>query len=162
MIKSFPYLIDKNSKILILGSMPGVESLNRQQYYAHPRNVFWRILYTLFNEDYNEDYEYKKSFLKRHNIGLWDVLHTCERKGSLDSDIKFEEINDFNALFKEFPNIEHVFFNGSKAYDSFKKKVGFCFEGVSFHKLCSTSPAHAISFEKKLEQWKIIKTINES
>lgn len=136
--------------------MPGVTSLEKQQYYGHPRNYFWHILYALFNECYEEEYEQKKAFLLRHKIALWDVLQSCERAGSLDADIKNEEVNDFDWLFKTYPHIKNVFFNGTKAYESFRKKVGFKYEGIHMQKLPSTSPAHAVRFEDKLAAWKVI------
>lgn len=86
-IKSFEPLVDKESKVLILGSMPGVMSLNKQQYYGNPRNHFWKIIYSLFNEVEDELYEQKKAFLLRKGIALWDVINNCYREGSLDSNI---------------------------------------------------------------------------
>ena len=86
------------------------------------------------------------------------MIKDCERSGSLDSNIKKDEPNDFISLFQEYPNIKHVFFNGTKAYNTYKKKIGFD-ESHSFYKLPSTSPAHAIKFEKKLESWSILKNL---
>lgn len=156
MIECFAPLVDEESKILILGSIPGVQSLQRQQYYAHPRNYFWKILYQLFDEVYQEEYEKKKAFLKKHHIALWDVVQSCEREGSLDTAIKDEQVNDFDWLFENYPSIQHVFFNGTKAYETFRKKVGFKYQGISFDRLPSTSPAHAIKFEDKLVAWQSI------
>lgn len=156
MITCFAPLIDDECQILILGSMPGVKSLEMQQYYAHPRNYFWKILYKLFDAAYEEDYKKRTVFLKTHHIALWDVLKSCEREGSLDTDIKNEEINDFDWFFECYPNIKGVFFNGTKAYETFRKKVGFKYEGVTFKKLPSTSPAHALKFDDKLKSWQII------
>ncbi|WP_070000293.1 DNA-deoxyinosine glycosylase [Cellulosilyticum sp. I15G10I2] len=156
MIKCFAPLIDNRCKILILGSMPGVKSLEEQQYYAHPRNYFWRILYTLFDEKYETDYKKRKAFILSHHIALWDVLKNCEREGSLDTAIREEEVNDFDFLFKTYPNIKFVFFNGSKGYETFRKKIGFKYDGITFEKLPSTSPAHAIKFESKLKSWRTI------
>lgn len=160
MINCFEPIIDNKSKILILGSMPSVESLNRQEYYAFKRNQFWKILHNLFKKELDESYEDKVKFLLKHNIALWDVLKVCERKGSLDSDIRNEETNDFDKLFKDFPNIEHVIFNGAKAYNSFKKHIGFNIKaGIKYYKLPSTSPAYTKKFQLKFEEWKIIKDI---
>ncbi len=156
MIHCFAPLIDTSSKVLILGSMPGIKSLKKQQYYAHPRNYFWRILYTLFDKSYEEDYEKRRSFILEQHIALWDVLQSCEREGSLDAAIRGEEVNDFDWLFQTYSHIECVFFNGSKAYETFKKNIGFKYEGITFQKLPSTSPAHAIKVEDKLESWKVI------
>jgi TDG/mug DNA glycosylase family protein len=156
MIQSFAPIIDENCKTLILGSMPGVKSLQENQYYAHPRNSFWPIVYTLFEEPYEQSYPKRTQFLLGQQIALWDVLKKCEREGSLDTAIQKEEVNDFQTLFKAYPNIQRVFLNGTKAYETFRKKVGFDFEGITFYKLPSTSPAHAVAFEKKLEAWKAV------
>lgn len=161
MIQSFEPIIDHKSTILVLGTAPGARSLELNRYYANSRNQFWKILYTLFEEEYQEDYERRLVFLSNHHIALWDVIKHCNRKSSLDVDIKNEEVNDFKWLFNSYPNIKTVVFNGAKAYKVFKKEVGFNFEGVEFYQLCSTSPAHAVNFEKKLEEWSIIKAISE-
>ena len=152
-VNSFEPVVDENSKILILGSMPGVESLRQCQYYAHKRNVFWKIMFELLEEEYIEDYESRLNMVLKNSIALWDVIRVCRREGSLDSNIKGEEANDFNEFFKEYPGIRHVFFNGKKAYDIFNKKVGFDFEGITFTRLGSTSPAHAVEFEKRMNDW---------
>lgn len=160
MITCFEPVADKNCRILILGSMPGAESLRQQQYYAFERNQFWKIIFKLFDEEFSHDYETKRKIILKHNISLWDVLKSCEREGSLDSNIKNESVNDFKDFFKECPNISHVFFNGTKAQQSFKTHVGFDkFPHLEYVLLPSTSPAHTIKFEKKLEAWSIIKDI---
>ena len=82
-ISSFPPIIDKESKILILGSIPGVKSLEMQQYYAHPQNKFWKIIFELFNEKFTTDYKERIEILEKHHIALWDVIDTCERKGRI-------------------------------------------------------------------------------
>ena len=101
---------------------------------------------------YSEDYQKKIQLVLSHKIAIWDVIQTCTRKGSLDSAIKYDAPNDFYQLFNNYPNIRHVFFNGIKAMDTFKKKVGFD-EIKTYNKLPSTSPAHAIQYEKKLAAW---------
>ena len=87
-INSFPPIADEHSEILILGSVPGVKSLEMQQYYAHPQNQFWKILFHIFGEEFSTDYPQRIDLLKRYNIALWDVIESCERKGSLDTEIK--------------------------------------------------------------------------
>lgn len=157
-IKSFGPIVDNNSKILILGSIPGVESLKKQQYYGNIRNQFWRIIFSLYNYDVPTDYEQKTDFLLEKGIGLWDVISNCIREGSLDSNIKEAAVNDFKWLFETYPDIKHVFFNGSKAYETFKRKVGFeNYPNMEFQRLPSTSPAYIKSFEEKFNEWKIIK-----
>lgn len=158
-IQSFLPIVNSDSKILILGSIPGKESLRQHQYYAYRQNQFWNIIYSLFDTPIDDNYESRILFLKKNNIALWDVIQSCHREGSLDSNIKNEEANDFESLFNNYPNIEYVFFNGLKAYNVFKKKVGFNFENIKFQRLESTSPANTKKFEYKLDNWSIIKNV---
>lgn len=152
-IYSFMPIADEHCTILILGSIPGRESLRKGEYYGHRQNGFWRLMCALLGEAYSEDYGQRTSMLLRHHIALWDVLQCCERQGSLDANIKNPVVNDFPGFFREHPNIMQVFFNGRTAYQLFKKSVGFL-EGMRFVCLGSTSPAHAVSFEKRLEDWR--------
>lgn len=154
-ISSFPPFIDNTSEILILGSIPGVKSLEKQQYYAHPQNKFWKIIFGLFNEKFTEDYVERINVLKKHHVAIWDVIDSCERKGSLDSEIRNEEANQIAELLEEYPNIKAIFCNGGKSYKNVKKILREDFE-IPVFLLPSTSPLHTISFEKKLEEWKII------
>lgn len=156
-ISSFPPIISNDAKILILGSVPGVKSLEMQEYYAHPQNKFWKIIFELFNENFSEDYLEKIKILKKNKIAVWDVIDSCERVGSLDTTIKNEESNDILQLLKKYQNIKTIFCNGGKSYQNLQKIVGKNFE-IPIYLLPSTSPLHTISFEKKLESWKIIKT----
>ena len=161
----FPPIAAPDARILILGSMPGKRSLEKYQYYAHPRNNFWPIILELFNSDKKLSYEQRKKFLHKNKIALWDVLKSCYREGSLDSDIDplTIEANDFKSFFMKHPKIKNVFFNGAKAEQIFKKEISknlIDIENLTFHKLPSTSPAHAaMSREKKLSEWKIIKEL---
>ena len=158
-IFGFPPVADDNSEILILGSMPGQESLNKQQYYGHARNQFWKILFELFEVPMEENYESKVALLHKNKIALWDVIYYCEREGSLDTNIRNEKINDLNTFIKNHPKIKAVFFNGDRAYKDFKKYIGFGeFQGIEFIKLLSTSPANSKPFAVKLENWKIIRS----
>lgn len=154
-ISSFAPIISEDAQILILGSVPGVKSLEMQQYYAHPQNQFWRIIFHLFNENYTSDYGEKLQVLKRNKIALWDVIDTCERKGSLDSEIRNEEANDIRQLLKNYPNIKAIFCNGQKSFKNLQKIMGKeCV--IPIFVLPSTSPLHTISFEKKLREWEIL------
>jgi hypoxanthine-DNA glycosylase len=153
MISSFPAFVNSHTEILILGTMPGIASLEKQEYYAHPRNHFWKIIYTLFNNTpisvvFNE----KIRFLQANRIGLWDVLKNCERKGSLDVHIKNQTENDFESLFQEFPGIIKIVFNGKESHRYFVNKFGQI-EGVTYYVMPSTSPANTMSFENKLKVW---------
>lgn len=156
----FPPIIAKNPEILILGSMPGVKSLDEQQYYAHPRNAFWPIMSAIFNIDLNKSYEQRCQALCEQRIAVWDVLKSCQRQGSLDSAIEKDsiEVNDFNQLFIDYPSIKAVYFNGGAAEEIFRryvlKNAPHLQQKIGMTKLPSTSPAYAaISITQKIEVW---------
>jgi hypoxanthine-DNA glycosylase len=133
--------------------MPGIASLEKQEYYAHPRNHFWKIIYTLYDSmPVAAIFVDKIDFLQSNRIGLWDVLENCERKGSLDINIKKQTENDFDALFQKFPAITTIVFNGKESHRYFIKKFGQK-EGITYYVMPSTSPANTMSFENKLEIW---------
>ena len=156
-----PPVVDEQTKVLIVGSMPGVQSLEKQQYYGNPRNHFWGIIGDITGTNVPEQYEERLALVKKHRIGLWDVIRECERAGSLDSNIKNEIPNDFGALFEQYPQIEAIFFNGAKAYDVFKKKLGFeLLAEREYYKMPSTSPVpgrNIKTFEEKVEVWSALK-----
>ena len=155
-ISSFPPIINNESKILILGSIPGQKSLEKQEYYAHPQNKFWRIIFELFNEIFTTDYTKKIQILEKHHIALWDVIDTCERKGSLDSEIRNEEANKIEELLHNYPNIKAIFCNGQKSYKNLQKILSKDFH-LPIIALPSTSPAHAsLRYEEKLKSWKMV------
>lgn len=158
-IYSFPPFADKSADKLILGSIPGEESLRRQQYYAHPRNMFWKIMGTIFDFDPATTYEARIERLLENGIALWDTVHNCHRPGSMDSDIKQEEPNDFETFFKAHPDIKKVFFNGQTAHRLFIKHTRkMNLPDLEFHVMPSTSPANAaVSFAAKVEAWSVIK-----
>lgn len=158
-LHSFPPVADAHATILILGSMPGQESLRQQQYYAHPHNAFWKIMGDLVGAYPALPYPQRLQALKAAHIALWDVLHSCEREGSLDSDIEQEEANDFASFFAQHPHITHVYFNGAKAEHSFRKFVlgKQALPPLKLLRLPSTSPAHAgMRHEEKLAAWQIV------
>lgn len=153
MINSFPPFVNSSTEILILGTMPGIASLEKQEYYAHKRNHFWKIMYTLLNNlPVSEIFEEKIQLLQTNKIGLWDVLENCERKGSLDIHIKNHTENDFETLFKNFPSITKIVFNGKESHKYFLKKFGQI-KGINYYVMPSTSPANTMSFENKLKIW---------
>jgi double-stranded uracil-DNA glycosylase len=156
--ESFPPLVSLRPKVLILGSMPGVRSLQAAEYYAHPQNAFWKIMSALFNMP-AEGYAQKTAIITQNNLALWDVLKSCEREGSLDTAIRNAEINDFKGFFAQYPSITHVFFNGGKAETEFMRRVAPALENVPIlRRLPSTSPAHAgLSFKDKMALWKAVK-----
>ena len=145
-------VIAANTRILILGSFPGAASLAAQQYYAHPRNQLWPILSALTGEDLaGLPYAERLPRLLAHGFGLWDVLGACERKGSLDSNIRNAAANDFLRLRELCPALETVGFNGQA---SGRFAAQFAAAGYRTCVLPSTSPAHAsLSFDDKLLIW---------
>lgn len=156
-ISSFPPLISEDSKVLILGSVPGIKSLEMQEYYAHPQNKFWRILFELFEEEFTTDYCEKIKLLKKYKIGVWDVIDSCERKGSLDTEIKNENHHNISKLLEDFPSIKVIFCNGQKSFKTLNKIVPNQLE-LPIFVLPSTSPAYTIPYEKKLQEWSVIRS----
>lgn len=156
--KSFAPIVDEHSIILILGSMPGIKSLEQQEYYAHPQNRFWRLLALLLQEDVPQDYSAKQALLHKHHIALWDTLGYCERVGSLDNNIKNEAPNAVAELAGELPHLQAVVCNGGKAGAAFKKYFAKKMsERVQIFYLPSTSPANArLRLEDLAEQWQVI------
>ena len=153
MIYSFPALVRIETEILILGTMPGAASLQKQEYYGNPRNHFWKITYEVLGcLPIAATYNQKMELLLRNKIGLWDVLQACERRGSLDSAIKNYLENDFESFFKTYPNIKTIVFNGKDSQKYFIKKFGQI-NGITYHVMPSTSPANTMSFENKLKMW---------
>ncbi len=158
---SFASNSDMNARILILGSIPGRESLKAGRYYAHPRNQFWLIMSTLLGFASDLPYADRLLALQGHGIALWDVMRSCQRVGSLDARIEPDSIeaNDFVAFFHSHPLIWSVFFNGATAQATYNKHVlpGLPALPLHYTRLPSTSPAHAaLSFEQKLDAWKCI------
>lgn len=155
-ISSFPPIISKDSKILILGSVPGVKSLEMQEYYAHPQNKFWKILFEIFKEEFTTNYSEKLNFLERNHIAVWDVIDSCERKGSLDTEIRNENHHNILQLLENYPSIKVIFCNGQKSFKTLSKIIPSDFQ-IPIFVLPSTSPAYTISFEKKLAEWTVLK-----
>jgi len=156
-IASFTHLSKPESRILILGSIPGQKSLTEQQYYAHPRNQFWPIIATLAGLTAQPDnYQDRLRLLASLNIALWDVIASCTRSGSLDSAINKDSIiaNDFKSFFTKHPNIRFIAFNGQTAAKLFKQYRCEIPKGVKTVTLPSTSPAYAtMSTENKTSSW---------
>lgn len=144
-------IYDKNSKILILGTMPSIKSRENNMYYSHPKNKFWLVLSTIFNEEIPKTNKEKELFLLKHNIALWDVLKSCKIKGSSDSSIKDPLVNDFNIIFTNC-NIKAVFTTGKMATKLYKQLTNI--ESIY---LPSTSPANcSLSLETLIDNYKII------
>jgi len=161
-ITGFPPISRPDARLLILGSMPGRESLAQQRYYAHPRNGFWPIVTKLFNLTAT-DYEQRVQQLVQTRVAVWDVLKACFRKGSLDSDIDGKTLvsNDFQRFYRNHPQIRRVFFNGAKAESIYRKHVlpglDSAAADLELVRLPSTSPAHAaLSLDEKAAAWTML------
>lgn len=148
-------IYQKDSKILILGSFPSVKSREAQFFYHHPQNRFWKILSTLYQYPPLTTIEDKKHFLIQHHIALWDVIASCEIKGSSDSSIENVIVNDISFILQQ-TSIQTIYTNGKKAHQLYQK---YCFPLTHQEDIClpSTSPANAsYSFDKLLSCWEII------
>lgn len=163
--QSFPAVVAHHPRVLILGSMPGIKSLAAGEYYAHPQNVFWKILSDIFAQPV-ADYAGRLFLIHRQNLSLWDVLQYCERRGSLDAGIDNSTIvvNDFQGFLSNHLTINHIFFNGVKAATEFQKRVWpFLSEDIrgrlKLATLPSTSPAHAgMPYADKRKIWTAVRT----
>jgi hypoxanthine-DNA glycosylase len=161
-VHSFPPISDPASRVLILGSMPGKASLRAKQYYAHPQNAFWKIIAALLELDAAAPYEVRLDALRARGIALWDVMKSCTRESSLDSDVVESSIvpNAFPSFVRAHPRIRTVCFNGAKAEQAFQRyalpKLGAQGD-LAYYRLPSTSPAHAsLSYAKKLAAWRAV------
>ena len=172
MLTGLAPLVSNRTRLLILGSFPGAASLSAQQYYAHPQNQFWRILQAIWPFNPMDtgacSYEIRSDWLLARGLGLWDVYAACEREGSLDARIRAAQLNDFAGLARCCPQLQAIAHNGG---ESFKHApvvratldAGLALDrdspgvSISFHKLPSTSPAHAaMGFERKLDAWRTV------
>ena len=150
---SFAPLINHQSRTLILGSLPGVESLREQQYYAHPRNAFWRIVYALYLENFDIDYSRRCEFILSKNLALWDVCGSAVRIGSADNKIVGVEPNDIAELLNGHDNINLIVLNGRKAEKEYRR----FYDKLAIPAIYapSTSPAlAALTFDEKLSAWR--------
>ncbi|WP_126286200.1 DNA-deoxyinosine glycosylase [Burkholderia stagnalis] len=158
MLQGFPPVVGPATQTIILGSFPGEASLDAAQYYAHPRNQFWRLLGTVLGEPALHElaYDARLERVLAHGIGIWDVLAACHREGSLDSAIRHAKPNDFDALREHAPLLKKVCFNGKTA-GRFAEVIGAA--GYETLVLPSSSPANAmLSFEQKLAFWRAIRS----
>jgi hypoxanthine-DNA glycosylase len=159
--ESFEPIVNKKSTVLILGTMPGVASLEAKQYYGHPDNLFWDIMFRVCRQEWrceqpvDVDYETKRNLLLENKIALWDVLKFCDRKGSLDKSIRNQIHNDFKNFFEQYPSIIKVFFNGKTAAKYFEDFKGdsVIFSNRTFTILQSTSPSNTKNSFYILNQW---------
>jgi double-stranded uracil-DNA glycosylase len=159
----FPPIADPHARVLILGSLPGQASLQRQQYYALPQNAFWKIMGRLFGADPALSYEERVQRLVRNGVALWDVCAAAHRPGSLDAAIVHASVvpNDLAAFIESHPGIGLICFNGGKAAERYRRLVmpglPASVRAIRTETLPSTSPAHAaMPFEEKLTRWAVV------
>ena len=160
MLTGLAAIVAPNTRLLVLGSFPGVASLKAQQYYGHPRNHLWPILFAIFEAKSSgshevsclSSYQIRTDWLLAHGVGLWDVYASCEREGSLDSKIRQAVVNDFSALRCLCPHLQAIAHNGGESFKHARHTQAL---GLPVHKLPSTSPANASwRFERKLAAWR--------
>ncbi|KQW37928.1 DNA-deoxyinosine glycosylase [Rhizobacter sp. Root404] len=148
-------VVDEHTRLLVLGSFPGVASLQAQQYYGHPRNHFWPILSALWQIDLRAaSYPERLAEVRARGLGIWDVYASCEREGSLDSAIQNARLNDLASLKRRAPRLEAIAHNGGESARAMRHTRAL---GLPVHRLPSTSPANASwSFERKLAAWRAV------
>ncbi|CAN5333489.1 DNA-deoxyinosine glycosylase [soil metagenome] len=156
MLTGLAPLVSSQTRLLILGSFPGVASLAAQQYYGHPQNQFWKILQAIWPScalpTGANSYKIRSEWLLARGLGVWDVYAACEREGSLDSNIRQPVVNDFAEILRLCPALQAIAHNGG---ESFKHARHTQLLGLPVYRLPSTSPANASwSFERKLAAWR--------
>jgi hypoxanthine-DNA glycosylase len=157
MLKGLPPLLGPDTQVVILGSFPSVRSLQLQQYYAHPQNQLWKLIFSIKSafrpiEYSTSSYEINSEYLLKMGLGLWDVYAACEREGSLDSAIVNAQPNDLASLRRRCPQLQAIAHNGGESYKHAKHTLQL---GLPVYKLPSSSPANASwSFERKLAAWR--------
>ena len=151
----FPALYDRESRVLLLGSIPSPKSREMAFYYGHPQNRFWKVMAAVLGESVPETIAQKKAMLKKHHVALWDVLDSCTIVGASDTSIEDPVVNNIKELVEK-SKVTRIFCTGATAYNLYQK---FCAKevGIDAVKLPSTSPANcAVSLEKLVEAYKVI------
>jgi len=155
--------VDERTRVLVLGTLPGARSLELQQYYAHGRNRFWRLMEKIVGVPAAVPYAERVARLMEGGVGLWDTLEACARDGSLDSKITNAKANDLAALLGDHPSVAAIALNGAKAAAVYDRQISGTLSGVVSEDLCvmrlpSTSPANArAGFETLLAEWQQIR-----
>jgi len=169
LLKGFAPIAGEDATVLILGSMPGIASLQSQFYYAHPANAFWRLLADCFDESLPLDQAACVDFLLRHRIALWDVVHACRRNGSLDSSIERDSVvpNDIPGFLLQHAQVSRLFFNGGAAEQLFRrhvaKAVNALVPGLHCQRLPSSSAANASwNYARKLAAWRTVGILSDN
>lgn len=155
--RNFPPVVRADTRVLLLGSLPGEASLARGQYYAHPRNQFWRLIGAVIDRDLTGlPYEKRLLALLDARLGLWDTVAAATRKGSLDAAIRLHEASDLATLAAGLPELKAIGFNGGTAARIGRKRIG-ADSGLALIDLPSSSPAYTLPFEAKREEWLALK-----
>ncbi|MGK5025730.1 DNA-deoxyinosine glycosylase [Janthinobacterium sp. RB2R34] len=156
--RCFDPVVNVNTRLLILGSLPGEKSLAHSQYYAHPQNKFWLLLGDVLGIELKSlPYDERLATLLAHGVGLWDVVAQAHRSGSLDSNIRERDDNDLPAMLKHFPNIRAIAFNGGTAGKLGMKVLGEYASSYQIAYLPSSSPAYTKPYSEKLELWRVVR-----
>jgi len=154
-----PAVVRDDSVVLILGTIPSRASIKMNEYYGNPGNQFWKLIFKVFGMEPNAEYEDRIAFLQEKRIALWDVLITCEREGSSDSNIQHPRANEFDDFLHHHKTITHIFFNGKRSEELFNRLVTLD-SGIESYivkeRLPSSSSANPTKFEQKLERWRRI------
>lgn len=160
LIKAFPPILPDKPHVLILGTMPGVKSLEANQYYAHPQNQFWKFMGEIYGADLSLPYNKRVQILKERGVAVWDVVLACIRKGSMDSEIQNETPNDFEKFYNQHPSIKLVVFDSLTAEKIYMRRVlPTLTKELEYKRVPSPSPAHArMSYAAKLAVWSEVLT----
>lgn len=159
--RGLPPVVDWDSRVLILGTLPGDESLRQQQYYCDPRNLFWRLMADVYTAPVSGSYSEKLAFLASQGVALWDVLQSAQRAGSSDSNIKHAQPNDFAHLFAKFRDLRVIGFNGTEAerlwHRHVRKRADVPHASLTTKALPSSSGTpgkYVLSYDEKRARWK--------
>ena len=150
-----PPVFDEHSRILILGSFPSVKTREMGFFYGHPQNRYWKVLTALYGDDFPETVEERKNFLLRHHIAAWDVIYSCEIRGSSDASIRNVTPTDLTLILDHAP-VKKIFVNGKTAEKMYRK---YTEERIGRPAVClpSTSPANAAwSLERLIDAWSVV------
>lgn len=156
--RCFPPVVDPHTRVLVLGSLPGEVSLAQSQYYAHKQNRFWHLMGDVLGVDLvSLDYDSRLATLRRHRVGLWDVVAEARREGSLDSSIRDHHGNDLIGLIATLPNLRAIAFNGGTAARIGEKALAGHGDPHAIVKLPSSSPAYTLAYAQKLIAWQALR-----
>jgi hypoxanthine-DNA glycosylase len=155
---SFAPVVDGNTAVLVLGSLPGDRSLAEQRYYAHPQNQFWTLMSNVVGADLRAlDYEARLSALLAAGVGLWDVVGTASRTGSTDAALRDVSANDLRGLIGSLPSLRAIGFNGGTALAIGRRQLGVLVDSVAIVALPSSSPLHTVGAAAKQPAWDVLR-----